>query len=751
MPEPVTPPCPSSITRDVRVVHVWLAAVALVLAIGLAYANSLTGPMVYDDAPSITYNGSIRRLWTTDFLHAPGNGATVSGRPVLNLSFALNYAVGGLSVRGYHLTNVAIHTLAALTLFGLIRRTLELPTVAPALRSVALPTALGIAALWGLHPLNTEAVTYLAQRAESLMALFFLLTLYCAGRSFTPDAGHRWQILAWLACALGMGTKENMAAAPLIVLLYDRAFVAGSIGAAWRTRRTFYIGLATTWLVVAILVLQTGGNRGGSVGFGVGLNAMAYLATQIPALARYGALAFWPQPLVFDYGSFIIEDFGQIAGRALAVVLALIAAGYSLWRHPRLGLLAATIVTVLAPTSLIPGVSQMIVEHRMYLPLAAVLCCFIPLAALEQRRALGWAVVVAAVALALGTAARNRVYRSALALWTDTVEKRPLNAIAHSGRAAALSDLGRRAEALAGHRRALELSPWHVPSLANIGISLVEDGHPAEALKYLEAAAALDSRNSQVHLNLGVTLDLLHRSPEALVQFAEAVRLNPLLPAGLNAYGDALCRAGQVDAGIRELQKALELDPSLADAYFNLASAYVRDDRFAEGEAAFARGLALRTPDSKVYMNWGSLLLAHRHVAEALHAYETAVHLEPDSAVIHYNFGTALAAAERYEDAVKEFTTALQLRSDYAEAQNNLGNALLALNRTTEAIPAYEAALQLRPNDAATNNNLGLALARTGQLRAALPRFEAAARLAPDWAEAQANLTHARTQLSSEP
>src|SRR5688572_33030910 len=106
-----------------------LVSATLVAAIVAAYLNSLGGPFVFDDLLAILENPTIRRLWPlTDVLFPPrGEGLTVEGRPVLNLTLALNHAIGGTAVRGYHVFNLIVHALAALTLFGVVRRTLLLP------------------------------------------------------------------------------------------------------------------------------------------------------------------------------------------------------------------------------------------------------------------------------------------------------------------------------------------------------------------------------------------------------------------------------------------------------------------------------------------------------------------------------------------------------------------------------------------------------------------------------------------------
>ena len=314
MGSPHAPPCspkPAATPASRRAVA--LACGVLVLAVFAAYANSLTGPFVYDDKDSIVENLTLRHLWPLSDLLAPlSGGLTVSGRPVLNLSLALNFAAGGLDVRGYHVTNVLIHALTCLTLFGLVRRTLVQPSLRARFGEAAVPLAFTAAALWALHPLQTEGVTYIVQRAESLMGLFYLLTLYGFVRSVDAPAPRRWQALSVAACLLGMATKENMVSAPVLALLLDRAFVAGSFAEAWRRRRGFYAGLAATWILLIALLASTGGNRGGSVGIGVDISWGDYVLTQFPALLHYVRLAFWPVPLVFEYGTFWIGRLADV-------------------------------------------------------------------------------------------------------------------------------------------------------------------------------------------------------------------------------------------------------------------------------------------------------------------------------------------------------------------------------------------------------------------------------------------------------
>jgi len=314
--------------------HILLAAVVMAV-----YANSLGGPLIYDDRATIIDNQTIEDLWSGAVFEPP-HETSVAGRPVVNLTFAINYALGGRSVAGYHLVNIGIHLLCALALFGIARRAQS-----------AVSVAFSIAMLWAVHPLNTEAVDYLTQRTESLMALFYLWTLYCAIRAH-EDAGHRarWIAGGIAACALGMATKESMVTVPVAVVLFDRAFLYPSFGAALRRRWRLYAGLAATWGILA--ALAAGGPRNLSAGFSAyDADARTYLLNQAVMIVRYLRLTIWPRDLVLYYGWPLPLTIGAVVPQLLAVAALLCATAWALWRHPRIGFLGAWFFLTLAPTS----------------------------------------------------------------------------------------------------------------------------------------------------------------------------------------------------------------------------------------------------------------------------------------------------------------------------------------------------------------------------------------------------------------
>ncbi len=611
-------------------------AAGAVLAAGtcIVYAPSLSVPLLFDDRAWVLENPGLRHLGE---LFAPQAQAVVAGRPLLNLSYALNYAIGGLRVPGYHLVNLLIHLAAAWTLFALVRRTLRTPRLSERFGSAATVLALAISAIWAWHPLQTEAVTYLAQRAESLMGLCYLLTLYCFVRgseSAKPGIRERWFGLSVLACLAGVGTKEVIMTAPLLVFLYDRTFLASSFAEAWRKHWPVYAGLAATWLPLGWLMTGLG-QRG--VGFGHGATAWTYGLAECGVVVKYLLLTFWPNPLVFDYGLFVPPYPPDAWPYALILVSLLALTAFALRRAPAAGFAACWFFLILAPTSsIVPLVAQPMAESRLYLPLAgAVALAVLALYAKVGRASLA---VFAMAALALGTAAvaRNREYRSELTLWRDTVAKVPGNARARN-------------------------------NLANIWIKL--PGHLPEAIAEAEAALRLEPGYADAHNTLGSALERQGRAPEALAQYAEALRLDPSLAEAHSNLGDMwYATPGRMADAIAEYRRAILLKPSLPEAHNNLGNAW------------------LATPG---------------RTSDAIAEYEKALELNPDFPAAHNDLGTAwLSQPGQLEKAIAQYREALRLQPDYVDAHFNLAISLARVpGHVREARDELETVLRLRPED----------------------------------------------------
>lgn len=506
-----------------------IRAAIIVLAGTVVYANSLSAPFIFDDQTAIIENAQIRRLWPLTVPLSPPRETPVAGRPIANLTFAINYAIGGLDVRGYRLTNLAVHVLAALTLFGLMRRTLRLGSLAPAFGAHTTNLAWIAALMWMLHPLQTETIDYVTQRTESLMGLCYLLTLYCSVRALDGRHG-RWQAAAVIACATGMACKESMVTAPVIVVLFDSVFVARAV--LRKTHRArLYVGLACTWAVLAGLMASEPRT---TVGFDTNVSGWTYLLNQAPILLTYLRLTFWPRNLVLDYGipqPLTLADvwLPMIAVIALAIVVVVLLA-----RRPQAGFLGAWYFITLAPTSsIIPIATEVGADRRMYLPLAGLVVLGVlgtyrawMLRATPSRQAVGLAAALGVcVLLSAATIQRNREYESKLSILQTTVDRRP-HPRSYLMLGSTLLEAGRRQEAMPYLERARD-----EPGASFVlGVDHISQGRLAagadELERFLQQAPkhrqAVDARES-----LGRAYSVLNQLDKAAAQLTEVVRLQP--------------------------------------------------------------------------------------------------------------------------------------------------------------------------------------------------------------------------------
>jgi len=588
-----------------------LAALLIVMAGLWAFHNSLRGPFIFDDIPSIVENRHLHRLWPVDVAMTAPPGTTVTGRPVVCLSLALNYALGGLNVWGYHAFNLAIHLISALVLFGIIRRTCETGPLRDRFGAKATWLAAAIALVWEVHPLQTESVTYVVQRTELLMGLFLLLTLYCVIRSDQSVRPRGWQWAAIVSCALGMGSKEVMVVGPLIVLLYDRVFLARSFRELLCRRAVLYAGLAGTWLILAGLVVLTTREM-----TGLGMREITpwdYLKTEAGVLVHYLRLCFWPHPLLIDYFDWPVARSWKDSLVPGIVVLGLL--GATVWafrRRPWVGFLGAWFFLILAPTSsVMPSLGEVAAERRMYLPLAAVVTLAVgggwrimerlrgnrsePRAA----RRLG-AVTFIAVLLTLGwlTIRRNEVYRSDVTIWSDVVAQRP-----HNTRA-----------------------------LSNLGTVLVAHGRVDEALTRYNEAVQLDPGNSDAQFNLGLTLAGRNDLDGALVHLNEAARLVPHSALAQCDLGIVLTQKGDLADASRHLTESLRFDPRNSVAHNAMGIVLARQGNPTEAEKEFGKAVQLQPDNAEAQANLGFALAGLGRMEEAVRHWETAIRLDPKQA-----------------------------------------------------------------------------------------------------------------------
>lgn len=518
--------------RTPRLAWALPAAVAVVCVAG--YAHTLPYAFHFDDFSSIRDNAR---------LGPPLDLASVwafwPSRVVTYASFALDRLLTGEGPAGMRAVNVLVHALAALVV-GAIASALVAREVPPARRGGAgdgAPALVGLVAgaLFAAHPLATQAVTYVVQRATSLCALLELaavaLTLH--GRR----TGRAWPWWAALGAAvLAAFTKEMSVALPVLLVLAHAAWGrAASASAPAQARRMPWARLApfaAVWPLVA-WVGQLPVAKAGHVIHGLretaDVSRWTYLLTELTVVPRYLALAAWPhgQNLDPDVAWRTHPDAAVLGG---ALLLAGLAAG-ALALARRAPVAAFGVLWCLAafvPESSVFPIRDPMVEHRAYLPLAGLAIAAGAALARVRRRGATLALAGLAVAsLTTVTHVRNRVWRDEESLWRDVVAKSPGRPRGYNDLAMALESQGRVPEAEAAYRRAIAIDGRYVYARTNLGRLLGQQGRLREAVEVLEPAARAAPGDPDVWANLGAAWIVLGDTARASAALANALAAAP--------------------------------------------------------------------------------------------------------------------------------------------------------------------------------------------------------------------------------
>jgi tetratricopeptide (TPR) repeat protein len=523
-----------------------------------------------------------------------------------------------------------------------------------------------------------------------------------------------------------------MVVAPLVMLLYDRVFLASSWNEVLRQRGWLYAACCLP-LVVAFVVFAPRILGGDSAGFSLAtVTPWQYLRSQPAVILHYLQLAAWPAGQCLDYAWPVANGTASIVLSGLAVLALVGASLYALWRWPAVGFLGVAFFLVLAPTSSIMPINDLAVEHRMYLPLAAVVALVV-LACWElilARRLASPAsvaaclVLVAAAILGGLTVARNRLYHDPVAMWTDVVHKAPHNGRAQSNLGKLLADADRLDEALPYLRHAVALQPGLAHTHANLARALLAEGRELSlAQQHAEAAVALEPGSGRFRQQLGLVAVKRRDYQEAARQFREAIQLSPADPLLHFNFGQCLAELKDDEAAVEAYQTAIGLDPASSEARRNLIRLLLARNRRDEALRQSLDFVKQAGHDSTAHYLLALTYQELNRPAEALDAFNAALRIDPNHAQAHYDKGLLHQQQKEYAAALQSYREAVRAQPDFADAHNNLAGLLLMKNHSAEAARHYEAALRADPTYYQARFNLALILGSQGKLDAAAVHY----------------------------
>jgi len=618
----------------------------------IAYSNSFDCSLHFDDA---------KFFEKIEKIVSPGIGDWLllfPSRPLGNLTFALNYYLHGLDVRGYHLINLIIHLTNALLIWRLILLTFSSPVMKNAEISrhkniIAFLTGL----LFVTHPLATQSVTYIAQRFASLATLFYLLSLilFVLGKLRQDNK----TIISFLfggsliSGILGMLTKEIVFTLPFAVLLYDYCFLRTSPREPERKNNSFILSLIMPAIFILLFfLLSPASNPFNTVppgqGYSYSISMKEYFLTQFRVILTYLRLFILPinQNLDYDYplstGFFQLKTFFSFL--FLLVILAMGVLSFKRYRLISFGIFWF-FLTMSVESSIIPISQNVIFEHRTYLPsfgffLALTGAFFY----FFRERYIKIAVIVLLIIASINTVLtyqRNKIWESEYTLWSDCIKKSPNKARPNN----------------------------------NFGLVLFGEGKIKEAIEH----------------------------------YNKAISLTPDYPLPYYNRGIAYAELGQLQLAINDFSNAIRLQPEYEEAYYNRGNIYAKFGQYQLAIEDFNKAIALNPNYTKAYNNRG---ITHGKLGQyllAINDFTNAIRLDQNNIKLYNNRGFAYAKLGQYQRAIIDYDEAIRLKPDYALAYNNRGFAYAKLGQYRRAIEDYNRAKLWKPDDEEVRRALRLA------------------------------------------
>ena len=742
----------------------------LIIAVAgfLVYSNTFQVPFLFDDLTSIMENPVIKEM--KNFL-LNASGYHYNPRRFLGyLTFALNYRIGGLDVTGYHVFNLAVHIISALLLYALIRLTFRTPVM----RESSLSPYSGLIALCAalffvVHPLQTQAVTYIVQRLTSLTALLYLLSLclyakWRVARDEYPSQGKKalpLYVLCLITIVLAMKTKEIAFTLPFMVVLYEFCF--------FRQRK--FVWLVPVLLTLAIIPMSLLNlEKPVSVVLSdvtevtkvqAQVSRWVYLMTQFTVITTYIRLLFFPvnQNLDYDYP---LRDAFFTAPVILSFLFLSAIVGLALYFFFRSGrkngesrgelrLVSFGIfwffIALSVESSIIPIVDP-IFEHRTYLPSAGFfIACITGLAMIVRElnskaavKVISAVVITAIVVLGGTTYARNRVWQNETTLWEDVVKKSPFKTRPHYNLGVAYTKEERTPESIKEFLTAIQMQPDDFKAHNNLGLAYSRQGRMDDAIEAYVKAIRINPDYFESYYNLGIAYTAQGNVNQAIQEYLKAIRINPDSVDSHYNLGVAYAKLGQTDKAIEAYLSAIKIDPDYFMAYNNLANEYSALGRTNDAIKAYLMAIEINPEVATIHYNLALMYTAQKRTEESINELLETIRINPEYYEAHYNLGIAYASMGRMESAIEAYRTAVGINPRSYRAYNNLGILYGRQRRTNEAIEAFLKAIEINSEYVEGLYNLGITYRVQGRLDEAVREFQTVLKLNPDHAGARRNL-----------
>ena len=637
---------------------VFISLLLIIIFGAVSYSNSLEGKFLLDDNGTIRSNAYIRswgnlagrllRDFEPDSVFEDYNY-----RPLTMATFTLDYSLWRLDTKGYHLTNIILHILVAISIYWLIRLLFQD-------NLLSLLTSL----LFVVHPIHTEAVSYISGRADSLVSLFMLLCIIFYIKQLKSGKAP-FYILMLITCILATFSKENSLILSGLLLLYHYAF-------RQRLKLTSFIpilAIAFTYVAFRVFSIKT---------TPIDVSTATTVLERIPgffvAVTNYIRLLFLPLDLHLDYGQRLFSFTHPQVILGMIITLGLLLYAIKIRKSNKLTSLAIGwfFITLLPVSNLYPVFSYM-AEHFLYLPSIGF---FLVLASGLSHTYKIKKLKIPAIAISIIllcfysylTIRQNEYWRNPIAFYKRSIKYSPDSALMYTS-------LGWEYKALKRYQEAIEAKK--------------------KAMVLYEKAIGQGQLSPLSHNNLGVIYYEFKQYDQAASAYKKAIELHPDYAEAYNNLGLLYSALNQSQQAVTAYQKAIESDPGFAEVYNNLGREYEKLDRINDAISSYKEAVKLDPDFPGSYNNLGVVYYTLKQYNQAVASYQKAIQLNPQYAEAYNNLGLAFEALGKSQEAISSYKRAIEIDPSDPNAYNNLSIIYLYQQQYQLAVEYSDRAQQL--------------------------------------------------------
>lgn len=701
-----------------------IAVLILAASVCIAYCNTLPGVFIHDDESEIVDNPYIRSgSYAGKILTSPAwafeysderTGISNYYRPLQYLVYMGIYRICGLNPSGYHTFKIILHIFTTILLFFLLEGYFT-----------NFRTAFAAAILFSVHPIHTEAVTWISGITDALVTPFVLLAFIFYLKSFPSDdrGGSKRHPLVCCAASMsfffiGLFSKETAAILIPLMVLHDLLF----------QRHAFRLKRAAAYLPYAMLFLVYLACRINAIGsLKVAgckyeyLDRWQCLLNPVYLAASYFFKALLP---INQNGWYVFHpvlwagDVRFVLSLALLICLGVYALRLAMKRRmPELFFLLWFFITISPVVVFFRQIGlNVFAERYLYLP-GVGFCALLALVLDRLRRPRIYYAAVGSLAVLYAFLAieRNAVWGDRLTFWAATVNASPDASLARNNLGVELYKKKRFGEAEAEYRESIRLMYDNPTPHINLAIMYQKKKLYKEAIAECRAALLIRPDYADAYATLGNIYMAMEDYPAALAQYRKALRARPLDPATMVSLAAACNKLGDYEEAERSVREALRLKPEFPEAYAEMGMLYDKTGELEKAVEAFRLALALKPDFADAHVNLGSLYSRQGDVSRALAELQAAVTADPDSAEAHYRLGVLYSSGGRFPEAAREYAAAIGRDGEHVESLSALGALLGMAGKYAEAERLLKRAIEIKPDYADARYNLEVLYRKMGK------------------------------------